>query len=165
MYRFAFGRSLARLFTRGRRSRRYGGRFGSGGRTRLGRKRQLRSRLGLSRGLSRRFRARSARRRSRTATSRRFLGGIARGGVGVGRRVVVFRRHVRSGRSGKGDARSGSGGSAGKPSTSRLKRDVKPANLFLKELGGAVVPQNEISPFNFLRQWQLLGNSLPGERA
>jgi len=37
--------------------------------------------------------------------------------------------------------------------------------LFLKELGGAVVPQNEIGPFNFLRQWQLLGNSLLGERA
>ena len=52
-----------------------------------------------------------------------------------------------------------------KLSANRQKRDVEPANLFLQELGRAVVPENKIGPFYFLRQWQLLGNSLLGERA
>lgn len=37
-------------------------------------------------------------------------------------------------------------------------------DLGLEELGRALVPQDDIGILDLLRQWQLLGNSLPGER-
>jgi hypothetical protein len=67
-------------------------------------------------------------------------------------------------RSGKDEGQEPRGRSPS-ASTDRIKRDDEPADLFLKELDRAVVPKNEVGPYYFLRQWQLLGNSLLGERA